>query len=124
MDRVTSRICPAWTRPDWSPTQTWLILGGLGASLAVVWIGLALLWRRVPGRSVPNALSISCAGTVLVLMLSAYATGGPLGIPLAAALIGAALVAPTLASPSKAVPLGVGVVGFFGILVLGRFFAS
>ena len=116
---------PGMDGADWSPTEQWLIQGGLGALLAAVWIALAVLWRRAPGRSVPLALSLSCAGAALALMLSDYATGGPLGFPLAGALAGAALLAPRLAEPEKMrTALGIGIVGLFGLLVAGRFFAG
>jgi hypothetical protein len=111
--------------PEWSPAQTWLILGGLAAALAAVWTLLALLMWRAPGPSVPLALAIPCAGAAVTVMLSSYASGGQAGFALAAALAGAALASLALARPPdlRGV-LGIGVVGVFALLVMGRFFAT
>jgi hypothetical protein len=58
-------------------------------------------------------------------MLSGYASGGILGIPLAGALLGAAAAGPAFALPARqAGAVAVGVVGLFGLLVAGHFFAS
>jgi hypothetical protein len=58
-------------------------------------------------------------------MLSGYATGGQVGLPLAAALLGATAVALFLPKPSPQTgPLGIAVVGLFGLLVIGRFFGE
>jgi hypothetical protein len=113
---------PGMDGADWSPAEQWLIQGGLGAGLAAVWIALAVLARRAPRTSVPFALALSCAGASLALMLSDYATGGPPGFSLAGVLLGAALVAPRASAAT--VPLGIGVVGLFGLLVDGRFSAG
>ena len=87
---------------EWSPSGTWLILGGLALALGAVWALLSLLSRRAPGLSHPVSLAIAGAGAGLAVMLSGYATGGQDGLPLAAALIGAsasALVLPLDAKP-------------------------
>jgi hypothetical protein len=111
--------------PEWSPAQTWLILGGLAAALAAVWALLALLMRRAPGPSVPLALAIPCAGAAVAVMLSSYASGGQAGFALAAALAGAALASLALARPPDLQGvLGIGVVGLFALLVMGRFFGT
>jgi hypothetical protein len=110
---------------QWTSEQTWIILGGLAAALAGGWILLARLTRREPGRTVPFAIAISCAGTAVALMMSGYASGAPLAMSLAGALVGA-LVA-SLAIKGE-VPLsgllGVGVVGLFALLMIGHFFGE
>jgi hypothetical protein len=58
-------------------------------------------------------------------MLSGYASGGQLGFPLAGALAGAAAVSLALAGDTDLKgPVGVGVVGLFALLVIGRFFGE
>jgi hypothetical protein len=110
---------------EWSPDQAWLILGGLGAALAAVWAALVGLAARAPGRSVPAALVLACGASALAVMLSGYSTGGQLGLPLAAALAGAAVASLVLSGPPRAEgALGVGTVGLFGLLVIGRFFGQ
>jgi hypothetical protein len=112
--------------PDrWSPTQAGLILGGLAVALAGEWTLLALLERRAPGNSSPAALALTCAGAGVTVMLSGYATGGELALPLAAGLAGGTVASLLLSGPLRADGwLGPGVVGLFGVLVVGRFFAN
>jgi hypothetical protein len=110
---------------EWSPAQTWLVLGILAAVLAASW---ALLDRQVArnvGRSTLLMLSITAAAAGVVVMLSGYASGGQLGLPLAAALAaeaGVSLAAPE--RPELRGTIGVGVVGLFALLVVGRFFGN
>jgi len=110
---------------EWSLAQAWLILGGLAAALAAVWVLLAILARRAPGLSHAVCLSGTSAGAALTVMLSGYASGGQVGLPLAAALLGAAaamLVLPR--APRATGPIGVAIVGLFSLLVIGRFFGQ
>ncbi len=110
---------------EWTPGQTWLILGGLAAALAVAWALLDRLARRTARGAVPFALALVCAGSGATVMLSGYATGGQLGIPLAAGLAGAAVASFLLqGEPDLRGALGVGVVGLFALLVVGRFFGK
>jgi hypothetical protein len=95
----------------------------LAAALAVAWAALALLAQRAGGRSVPLALALCGAGTAVTIMLSGYASGGQLGLPLAAALVGVLSASLVLAEPLDVRGItGLGVVGLFGLLVIGRFF--
>jgi hypothetical protein len=110
---------------EWPPVQAGLILGGLAAALAAVWVLLAILARRVPGLSHAVCLSGTSAGAALTVMLSGYATGGQVGLPLAAALLGATATALVLPRAPRATgPIGVAVVGLFSLLVIGRFFGE
>src|SRR5258708_2074491 len=70
---------------EWTPAQTWLILGGLATALACVWALLALLMGRAPGRSAPLPVAVASAGAAITIMLSGYASGGQPGLALAAA---------------------------------------
>src|SRR5207302_1905009 len=76
---------------EWTPGQTAAILGGLAVALAAVWAATARLARRSPGRAVPFSLAGACAGAGVLVMLTGYATGGQIGLPLGAALAGAVL---------------------------------
>jgi hypothetical protein len=111
--------------PKWTPAEAYWILGRLAAALAGVWALLVLLMKRSPGRSVPLAVAVACAGAAVTVMLSGYATAGPTGLALAASLIG--MVAASLVL-KNALDLrgvvGLGVVGLFGVLVAGRFFGE
>jgi hypothetical protein len=110
---------------EWSPVLTGLILGGLAVSLAGVWALLAQLARRVPGLSHMVSLAGTIAGAAVTVMLSGYASGGQIGLPLAAALLGASVASLVLPGPSRGTgPIGVAVVGLFSLLVIGHFFGE
>jgi hypothetical protein len=110
---------------QWTPGQAALVLGGLAAALMAVWAALVTLAWRAPGRSVPVALAVAGAGAGLTIMLSGYASGGQLGLPLAAALAGATIASLVVAgSPLAAGAVAFGVVGLFNMLVIGRFFGE
>jgi hypothetical protein len=110
---------------QWTPTQTWLVLGVLAGGLAVAWILLALLDGRSSGRWFPLTLAIAAGGAGLTIMLSGYASGGQMGLSLAAALAGAMVASLAIAWPQPTEgALGVGVVGLFGLIVVGHFFGE
>jgi hypothetical protein len=110
---------------EWTTVQTWLILGILAVALAGLWASLARLACRAPGRSVPFALALACAGTGITVMLSGYASGGQMGLALAGALSGAVIASLAVSEPMDVSGLlGVGIVGLFSLLVMGRFFGE
>jgi len=110
---------------EWSLAQAWLVLGGLAAIQGVVWVLLAMLARRAPGLSHAVCLSVASAGAALTVMLSGYASGGQVGLPLAAALVGVAVAALVLPRALRATgPTGVAIVGLFSLVVIGRFFGQ
>lgn len=110
---------------EWTPTQAGVILFGLAAGLFAVGQLLRTLARRSPRRAVPLALAVACGGTAVTIMLSGYASGGMLGLPLAAAIGGAWLAALVTSAPGDDVPLvSVSVAGLFALLVIGRFFGE
>ncbi|HLJ96042.1 MAG TPA: hypothetical protein VKU02_22900 [Gemmataceae bacterium] len=119
---------------EWTPTQTWMILGGLAAALAGVWMALVLLARRIApaaepgkskGHSVLFAVAIAVAGAAITIMLSGYASGGEIGLPLAAALAGIVAASLALRQPFPGEgALSLGIVGLFALLVIGRFFGQ
>src|SRR5262245_35832439 len=110
---------------EWSPGQARLVLSSLAAVLAVTWGVLALLPWRVPGPRTTGALALACGTAGVCVMLSGYMMGGQLGFPLAGALAGVATLWLCLpATRQTAPPVGVGLVGLFAILVLGRFIGA
>jgi hypothetical protein len=110
---------------EWTTAQTWQILGGLAAALAVTWAALTPLARGPRARSVPAALAVAAAGAGATVMMSGYLTGGLLGLPLAAALAGAAVASLLLTGTEDARgALGVGLIGLFAVVVAGRFFGT
>jgi hypothetical protein len=110
---------------EWSPAQAALILGGLSIVLLAVWCAMWLLVKRSGCHSVPIVLALVCAGASVTVMLSGYASGGQSGIAMTAALVG--VVAGSLVlrgTPQMNGVVGVGVVGLFSLLVVGRFFGE
>ncbi|MEO8496275.1 MAG: hypothetical protein ABI614_14490 [Planctomycetota bacterium] len=113
----------------WTLWQAAAALVTCGALLAGVWCLLASLYQRGPGVSLPLALclTIQCAG--LTVMMAGYIKGGAAAFPLAATLaattIGAGLITKRAGAAvhfgSPAI-VGVGIVGLFGLLFVGRFF--
>jgi hypothetical protein len=110
---------------EWSPAQTWLILGGLAAALVLVWILLEFLGRHGSGLLLPLILGMTCGAAALTVMLSGYSTGGQPGLPMAAALAGVAAAGLVLPRPPGTTPcLGPAIVGLYGLLVIGHFFGK
>jgi hypothetical protein len=110
---------------EWPPATAALIFGGLAAALAVVWALLIALLTRAPGRAVPLALAITCLGAALVVMLSGYASGAMLGLPLAAGLAGVVAGSLVLSGqPDLRSAVGPGVVGLFSLLVIAHYFSD
>ncbi len=93
-------------------------------------IGRGLGCANCPGRAFEEptrapALAIACAGSAVAVMLSGYASGGQIGLVIAAALLGAVLGTFALSGTLQTVELsGVGMVGLFALLVIGRFFGQ
>jgi hypothetical protein len=110
---------------EWSSGQAGLILGSLAGLQATVWALLALLVRRAPGLSHTICLAGTNAGAGVVIMLSGYATGGQIGFPLAASLIGIACTSMQLPGKVQGTGiLGPAVVGLASLLTMGRFFGE
>jgi hypothetical protein len=110
---------------EWPPALAAVILGLLGAALAAVWALLALLRTRTSDRTAPAVLALATLAAGVTVMLSGYFSGGLMGLPMAAALAGATLA--SFAAPAESSArggLGVGVVGLFTVLAIGRFFGS
>ena len=121
----TSYLAGAGESTAWSPTQTWSILVSMAMVLGADWWLLARLARQEPGLSLWISLAGTCAGAGLVVMLSGYATGGQIGLPLAGALLGTAMAALVLTRSSRGSSrVGVAIVGLFSLLMIGHFFGE
>jgi hypothetical protein len=87
------------------------------------WRLMALLSVRLPGISIPVALAMTtqCAG--LTIMMAGYIKGGAATIPLAAVLVGTTVGTYLMRKATNLRgTIGIGVVGLFGVLFIGRFF--
>jgi len=110
------------------------------AVLASVWGLLAWLAHRRPGVSTPMAKGMATPSAGLTIMMAGYIKGGAASLPLTTALVvtclGLGLVTRNIRQPDSSHPatqesrpanfapaiLGIGVVGLFGLLFIGRFF--
>lgn len=109
----------------WSTAQASLIFAMLTLGLLGAWAALQRLAVRTVGSTPLWCIAGATLGAGLVVMLSGYASGGQLGIPFGAALAGVALGATIRkGKPALESALGVGVVGLFALLVVGRLFAE
>ena len=115
----------------WTSSQTASVLLVCGALLAGLWSLLSWLSRRSPGVSIPFALGMAtqCAG--VTVMMAGYIKGGAAAFPLTATLVAVSfavwLVARRSEAPTKfdsAATVGIGVLGLFGLLFIGRFFGE
>ncbi len=112
-----------------TPWQAVAVMGIAALFLVISWSLLALLSQRSRGVPIVLALYLAtqCAG--LTIMMAGYIKGGAAACPLAAILVAAALWTylagsgrfATAPSISPAV-LGIGIVGLFGLLLIGIFF--
>ncbi len=113
------------TAGNWTVTQVWAALGAGALILAAAWILLGWLSHRRAGISLPLALSQTCLAAGITVMLSGYTDGGAAGLLLAASAGGAVLAARLRGEfPATDGAMGIGLVGLFGILVMGRFFGE
>ncbi|QDU92494.1 hypothetical protein [Lignipirellula cremea] len=116
---------------DWPPLAVAVLLAATAALFAAAWGGLGRLEARSPGLGPPLALAMAilCAG--LTMMMSGYLQGGAAALPLSAAVLATSLTACLLSrcTPSSTpwdttAEIGVGMVGLFGLLFIGRFFGE
>jgi hypothetical protein len=104
---------------EWTAKLTVAIFASLATALFLAWVLLTWLANRA-SRSAAVAVAIAAAGAAVTVMLSGYATGGQLGLPLAAAVGVFAFIGGR--HPGGAV--GVAVVALFSLLVIGKLFAG
>jgi hypothetical protein len=110
---------------SWSAREKWLYLGGMAGGLFISWLSLDRLAARSPSRAIPLALGMTAGVAGITIMLSGYATGGQMGVPLSAALAAVALASFLITDPVEwRGTIGVGVAMLFSLLALGRFFGD
>lgn len=126
---------------QWSPVLAAAILLLLGASLACQWELMARFQLRSSRPTVAAVLALALLAAGITVMLSGYYRGGLFALPMAGAMAGATAAAwaqaggmhsrlpkqeaPAAASPAGAEPaVGIGIVGLFTVLAIGRFFGS
>lgn len=109
---------------EWSPMLTGVILGGLGIVFALNLALLDRLARPKADLAILFTLVIATVGSALSVMLSGYASGGLLGIPLVAALAGAAVASFLIGTADLRGTISLGIAVLFALLVVGRFFGN
>lgn len=104
----------------WEAAATFIFAAVL---LATTWSGLISLANRSEGTSIALALAQTLVAAGVLIMLEGYLTGGEATLPIAAALAGMALVSCRNSCRSNgAGAIGIGVVGLFSLLFIGRYF--
>ncbi len=94
----------------------------LAVFLLLVWFLLDRLQAHASEKTVGAALALTSLSAGAVVMYHGYLSGGQFGIPLAGALAGATAASFLTASPLNKPRLsGMGLVGLYSILILGRF---
>ena len=113
----------------WPMWQSVVVMAVCALLLAGVWGLLSALPDRSTGDSIPLVLGLTIQCTGLTVMMAGYIKGGGAAIPLAAAIVATTITAWLIQKRSGNPPqahspaiMGVGVVGLFGVLFIGRFF--
>ena len=110
---------------QWDIRRALIIFARAAALLGSLWAALVRLAASIAGPTAVVALGLVIAGAGVVVMLSGYATGGQMGLVLAASLAGTILVSMFSSSTSTWIPvIGLGVVGLFALLTIGLFFGE
>jgi hypothetical protein len=111
---------------EWPPLLAFVILLGLAAALFTLWELLARLQARAVDRPAAAALTLTTLAAGATVMLSGYYHGGLIAMPLAGAGVGVTLA--SFAAPRNwmitSYQPGVGVIGLFTVLMIGRFFGD
>jgi hypothetical protein len=107
----------------WTALETWLLLAGVAAGATVVWFGLQWYSERNKGATGPLILALTAVAVGVTTMLSGYATGGQLAMPLAAAIAGATGIAWAIGAPSSGA-IGVGYLLTCCLIFVGLHFAE
>jgi hypothetical protein len=110
---------------EWGAGTAVAILGVMALALVGEWLVVDMASRRRSAGVVAMAMAVATGGAAVALLLSGYASGGQMGLPLAAALAGLAAAMLVVPEESRqAVPVGPALGCLFGLLVIGRFFAG
>lgn len=110
---------------QWSMTRIGFTYGFAAIGLLTGWTTIMAVADHRQGRAVTFALALIVVAAGLAIVMSGYATGGLVGVPLAAALLGAA-VANCRSSDCGALrnAAGFGTVGLFAMVFVGHWFSS
>jgi len=111
--------------PEWNTLATPTTLLACGVLLALYWLLLVWLAQRRSGVSIAIAISMAtqCAGATI--MLAGYIKGGMAAGPLAVTIATTAIVANLTRNRAATQSiLGVGILGLFGLLFIGRFYGG
>lgn len=110
---------------QWTMSELLLWLVASSTILGLVWWLMYSLACRSSGTSLLLSIAMGAQAAAIIIMLAGYVTGGAAALPLTAALLGVAIVASQFPSPAATVgAVGIGVVGLFGLLFVGRFFGG
>jgi len=110
---------------QWSVARIAATYGVVAVCLIGTWFAVAAAAGRSSGRIVTLAVGLIVAAAGIAVAISGYATGGTLGIPLAAALIGAGMASFFLDDSGWLCnATGFGVVGLFAQVLVGHWFGS
>jgi hypothetical protein len=119
------------TDGPWTSRQAGAVFVVGSGLLVLAWSLLSWLSRRSPGSTLPIALSMAILCSGATIMMAGYLKGGASAFPLAITLIVTTVSVRLTASRSAPanhlgteVILGIGVVGLFGLLFIGRFFGE
>ena len=113
-------------RPLWQAGSVWAVCSVL---LAGLWSLLSLLSVRSPSVSLSLVLCMTIQCTGATVMMAGYIKGGAAALPIVATLLATSTVvwlifrrSGTPTNFHAPAILGIGVVGLFGLLFIGRFF--
>ncbi len=110
---------------EWPPGTAATVFAGLAAAQLALWFFPWRLALRTPDASHTAVLAIVTFGTALVVMLSGYATGGLIGLPIAAALAGFSAAELLMPRPAcRRGPFLAAATGLTSLLMIGRFFGE
>jgi hypothetical protein len=113
---------PSAGQHGWKPTDTALMLGGVGAAMTAALLALTDRGPRPTGPAELCCLGLATAAAGLTTMLSGYLTGGQQALPIAAVMMVACGM--SFGRPISPAVSRVGFVGLAGILIIGHFFGS
>jgi len=99
--------------------------GALATGESVLEVSAPGGFRKSTALSVGLAIAGTCAGAAVVVMLNGYASDSQYGLVLGAAIAGSATASWVLKTPADLSGIvGIGLVGAFCLLLLGRFFGN
>lgn len=114
---------------DWTLWQAATTMLACTLLLAVVWSLLFWLSQRSPGVSISLALYLATLCMGLIVMMGGYIRGGAAAFPLAGVLLASPIWIRWITTnygrldySGDSAVLGIGVVGLFGLLLVGVFF--